>query len=90
MRKTNLIFLLIVILELILAGVFYAMGNSCGSVCQGYSLFNPFGIGAEEGLCIQTCVRTPHPMFYLTFDLFIFTIIFFLFYLIIGKRGLRS
>lgn len=77
MAKIKKIFLLAIASEILFAVILYFSGSSCGSACDHHSLLNPFGWKLSSGFdaCIQMCVYTPNPWFYLVSDLAIVTII---------------
>ncbi len=88
MKKTNLIFLLIILSEVVLSIVFLLLGNPCGSACDPHSLLNPFGYVTPSKdpiapACHFGCTYTPHPLFYIVADLLILTIIAYGLYLVV-------
>lgn len=71
-------FLIILGIELIFLADFLFLGNSCGSLCNPRNLLNPFGWGFKGVLCPAVCVYNPHPYFFITADIFIFTLVMFI------------
>jgi hypothetical protein len=71
MKKiVHIIFVLAILIEIILAYILYfSLGNPCGSPCDPYDFFNPFGHESGQDVCFTVCVYTPHPYFYMTIDL---------------------
>lgn len=94
MFKAIFILLVLLSLELIAVFYFYFDGNECGSYCDPYGFLNPFGYIAksnEISSCIETCVYTPHPFFYLFGDIFIVTLSIFIFCLFLRRyRSLKD
>lgn len=76
-KNTKKIFVIVMMIGVFLSFITYSlMGNECGSACDKHSFFNPLGLGSGElESCTQQCVYTPHPAFYIIFDLLIITAI---------------
>lgn len=90
MKKIHLIFIGFLSVEiLIIALTLLLFRDNCGSACDPHSIFNPFGIVEKTNhfkSCIELCVRRPHVFFYITFDIFLLTVISYIGTLIIDKK----
>jgi len=79
-RKIPLSIKVLVIEFLVTIGL-YLNGIKCGDPCPSYSFTNPFGFTSSvNNICTnkECLVYQPHPLFYLTFDIFIITLFIFL------------
>ncbi len=91
MKNPKKIILSIIGTEAFLAVIFFTLlGNSCGSACSSYrySILNPFGYRSPDetpDFCINMCVYSPHPLFYIVTDLLIVTVIGYLIYVLVKK-----
>jgi len=93
LKKTDKIFILIILLELIsLILIYFFLTYPCPSnyTCNRYSFLNPFGYNVvcpdtSHLLVDALCHPRPHQLFYLFTDLLILTIITYLIYLGINK-----
>jgi len=86
MKKTTKIFVVILVIEAILTGIFYFIPNQCGSACAPPSIINPLGIQPPGTICTLQCVQyQPGTWFFTSLDILLLTAIIFVIYLIIIK-----
>lgn len=90
MKKIHVVLRTLLLVTISIIALTLLFADSCGSVCEPYSIFNPFGIvNPTDGFapCPDGCAWRPHPLFYITFNIFILTIIIYITTLIISKNS---
>lgn len=95
MKKTNRIFLIIIVTEVILSIIFllwmFLPINTtgwCGSPCDKTSFLHPFDfLKSKETVCILICVYKPYPLFYITVDLLVMTLVVYIIYRMMAKKN---
>lgn len=87
MKKVHKIFIGLILIEIIVIIPTLLYGDSCGSLCDPHSIFNPFGVEDQTTkFCPSVCFWRPHNLFYLIFDILLLTATLYIFTLIISKK----
>ena len=73
----NKIFLSIIGVELLLT-IYFFLDRRWWSMCDPHSLLNPFGITQSVEKCWLMVVQVPNPLFYITVDILIVSVISYL------------
>ena len=89
MKKTHILFILIILLEIFsVIIIYFFLTDLCPSnyTCNKYSFLNPFGYNSicpdyTNLLVSQMCYPRPHQLFYTVSDLLILTIVIYIIYL---------
>ena len=89
MKKTHIFFIILIVLELIIAGYIYLDNSGCKSPCEFHpSFLVPFEPRdfVESEMCIMRCDSFLPSSFYVVADLLILTVAVYIIYFIFQAR----